>query len=663
MMVLGCISINVFAADTVGWTTSDVNNTLTLESSNANRSYKAYQLFYGDESDDVLSNIQYGISVKNVEELINALKSDTVKDGRTNIIKDLFEDLDKNTTASELAKIVCEIGDDSEQADMFAYIVLSVFESEGSDFKTTKTGVAANGNSGDSDYKYEFEIPLHDGYYIVKETSTIASDQIGSKIMVKVQGPTTIDTKENTAPTITKDILKYDAETKKDKEVKFDDVAIGDTVKFELKSVVPDMSGYNKYFFIMNDELSKGLDYDPTNDNMTVTINNETIDSTKYYVTSSKDTDTGVTTIKIVFKNFIGYQTKAGKPVVVTYTATVNSDILVGATNENTNRVQLIYSNNPNVSYVGKPNPDSTNPDNPGDNPEEGGDEPNDSEKGSIGNSQWSTVYVYTTALNIIKIRKGATLRLEGAEFTIVGEKLNTAIKTTYTYTPQRYYAEGDNETVSQTSNNLFFKTTDGAFEKGSSSRYQEYVKYNENHEQALDGAYYHNTKTGDYDLTIDPEATYDMLPVVYAREVVNTTIKTKEGVSLTGKTGADGQLYIQGLSAGTYTIKEIKAPKGYNLLANPITVVVSCNVEDKDSVTMIPTWTFTVSSDNGDNSTIIKTESNGTGKLEIENAAGTELPSTGGMGTTVFYVLGSILMAGAAILLISKRRMNAWNK
>ena len=45
--------------------------------------------------------------------------------------------------------------------------------------------------------------------------------------------------------------------------------------------------------------------------------------------------------------------------------------------------------------------------------------------------------------------------------------------------------------------------------------------------------------------------------------------------------------------------------------------------------------------------------------KLEVENKTGTELPSTGGMGTTIFYVLGAILLAGATVLLITKKRMS----
>ena len=48
-----------------------------------------------------------------------------------------------------------------------------------------------------------------------------------------------------------------------------------------------------------------------------------------------------------------------------------------------------------------------------------------------------------------------------------------------------------------------------------------------------------------------------------------------------------------------------------------------------------------------------------GNGGVQITNNSGTELPSTGGMGTTIFYVLGSILVIGAAVLLVTKKRMS----
>lgn len=50
------------------------------------------------------------------------------------------------------------------------------------------------------------------------------------------------------------------------------------------------------------------------------------------------------------------------------------------------------------------------------------------------------------------------------------------------------------------------------------------------------------------------------------------------------------------------------------------------------------------------------------TGELDadIENKQGAELPSTGGIGTTIFYILGAILVLGAGIVLVTRRRMSA---
>lgn len=92
--------------------------------------------------------------------------------------------------------------------------------------------------------------------------------------------------------------------------------------------------------------------------------------------------------------------------------------------------------------------------------------------------------------------------------------------------------------------------------------------------------------------------------------------------------TVASGDIVIWGVDADAdYTIEEIQTPKGYNKI-NPSSVNVTVSV---------------------DNSL----------KVDVENKTGAELPSTGGMGTTIFYVIGSILLVGAAVLLITRKRMN----
>lgn len=101
--------------------------------------------------------------------------------------------------------------------------------------------------------------------------------------------------------------------------------------------------------------------------------------------------------------------------------------------------------------------------------------------------------------------------------------------------------------------------------------------------------------------------------------------------------TAADGKLTVSGLEQGTYYLKETLAPAGYNLLTAPVKVVIGAN----GAITV-------------DDATTTSTE------VTIVNNVGTVLPETGGIGTTLFYVLGSILVLGAGILLVTKKRMNS---
>ena len=123
-------------------------------------------------------------------------------------------------------------------------------------------------------------------------------------------------------------------------------------------------------------------------------------------------------------------------------------------------------------------------------------------------------------------------------------------------------------------------------------------------------------------------------------KKVTGWTETKTEGTTFTSP--EDGRFSITGLDAGTYYLEEIKAPAGYNLLKDPIKVVITATV---DSGTNVGTATVTY----GETST---------GEVRIENNTGTELPSTGGMGTTIFYVLGGVLMAGAFVLLVVRKRM-----
>lgn len=116
--------------------------------------------------------------------------------------------------------------------------------------------------------------------------------------------------------------------------------------------------------------------------------------------------------------------------------------------------------------------------------------------------------------------------------------------------------------------------------------------------------------------------------------------------VAKTGETGveivtvASGVITISGLDNKKYYLKETEAPAGFNKLTD----VVEVDLTGGNNLTATPVGG--------------QMDGNATGAVSVQNKAGTTLPSTGGMGTTLFYVVGGLLMAAAAVLLIAKKRM-----
>ena len=97
------------------------------------------------------------------------------------------------------------------------------------------------------------------------------------------------------------------------------------------------------------------------------------------------------------------------------------------------------------------------------------------------------------------------------------------------------------------------------------------------------------------------------------------------------------GKFTIQGLGAGTYYLTEIKQPDGYNKLAKSVKVEIDVN----GAITV-------------DGKLIT-----GVDKLvKVENKTGTVLPSTGGTGTTMIYLVGALLVLGSGVVLATKRRV-----
>ncbi|MDD6324897.1 MAG: SpaH/EbpB family LPXTG-anchored major pilin [Lachnospiraceae bacterium] len=125
-----------------------------------------------------------------------------------------------------------------------------------------------------------------------------------------------------------------------------------------------------------------------------------------------------------------------------------------------------------------------------------------------------------------------------------------------------------------------------------------------------------------------------------------------------------NGKFGAIGLDDGTYYLRETLAPSGYNLLKEDIEIKVKATTVNNQSWDGDPKNALTkLEVDvkvNNKTTTTGSDENRGVVKVTVENNQGSTLPSTGGMGTTIFYVVGTILVLAAAVLLITKKRMHA---
>lgn len=109
-----------------------------------------------------------------------------------------------------------------------------------------------------------------------------------------------------------------------------------------------------------------------------------------------------------------------------------------------------------------------------------------------------------------------------------------------------------------------------------------------------------------------------------------------------------DGTIEFHGLGAGTYTLTEVVTPDGYNSI-EPITFTISYNANPGENEEPFTTTGLEITN-----------EKEFVFDFTVINQSGVELPSTGGIGTTIFYVVGGLLVFAAVVLLITKKRLSA---
>lgn len=163
----------------------------------------------------------------------------------------------------------------------------------------------------------------------------------------------------------------------------------------------------------------------------------------------------------------------------------------------------------------------------------------------------------------------------------------------------------------------------------------------------------YYKLKDGTYTTTAPTDGTADK----YESTTQKYKLESYESAELDGAENVNieavsdattGEITFAGLKPGEYTLTETGAPVGYNKITAPITFKIKFDTATKK-------FAFDGTAPEG-----VTLESDGTFKIEVENKAGSTLPSTGGMGTRVFYILGTVLVLGAGIILVSRKRASS---
>ena len=330
---------------------SEKTYTLTIDNPEANHTYEAYQIFEGTFSkgtgkdaqgnpvnESYLSDINWGTGVVHEGQTGYDVMVKALKDA-TPTLYDEGETLVAGVNDATKVAVALNNHNNAETADIFNEIVgghlTGVFKEafDGADGTKVFTG-------------------LTPGYYLVKDSDNSLQDlpnQSYTKYLVKLVDMTTISVKSQTMG-----LHKFIVED--GKEVKANNAAMGETVSYKLTSTLSDMNGYEKYTYIIHDELEGGLTFNGV-DSMTVTVGGGnykdncevtySTDGTNYSATNNA-TPGQKLYINIELKNLVKND-KKGQDVVVTYTATINEKASIGNT-PNTNTAYLEYSNNPNQS-------------------------------------------------------------------------------------------------------------------------------------------------------------------------------------------------------------------------------------------------------------------------------------------------------------------------
>ena len=290
--------------------------TITITNAQEKHTYEAYQIFKGDLSDGVLSNIAWGDGVTEAGQVHFGNAADKAK---------------KLGSTADAAQFAKEIGGNASNP---SYL----------DINKGKTGTYQNG---------EYVISgLEAGYYFVRDITDVDDkDDFKTAYIMKVVGMVDVTLKGD-KPTL-------------DKQIKHNengqwgvvgDNQIGDTVEFRTITTVPDVEGYSEYVYNIHDTMSVGLTSNVQSEaNITIRVNDATELGKEYYTVSVDSSNTNKFTVTVnILKAIADNKVEKHNSLYMYYTGVLNEDAKIYDDTNQNNVAYLEYSNNPNGDEKGK---------------------------------------------------------------------------------------------------------------------------------------------------------------------------------------------------------------------------------------------------------------------------------------------------------------------
>lgn len=595
--------------------------------------YKAYQIFAGSQAENSanLAVSGWGSGI-NGGAFLAALKESTA-----------FGTTSPFASCTDAAGVAAAMtgenwGDNSDNAKAFA-----------------KLAYQYKAGSGTT---YGENVTLEAGYYLVVDSTSLSgTDTVRNLALLQLtnKGDFTIAAKVD-IPSVIKKVKDVNDTTGEASDWQDSaDWDIGDTIPFKLEATLPsDLANYPSYKLVFHDIECAGLTLCNTSD-FKVYIGSSTTALTSGYSVKTTGLSAGET-FEVIIDDVIASGGTAGAKVRVEYTATLNENAEIGSLG-NPNEVYLEYSNNPN--FVGSTTIEKDEKDYTVSGTEDNATIKDESEGGK-------TYSVTKDDGDKLVVTSGDSTS------TVVDENTVTVTSGGETYTVT--IDEGGNATVKNSSG----ETVENNDVAEAAKEAKEIAEvYDEAHEKSGSPIGPESRETGStvhdkvivftYKFQANKTDGTNALPgagfTLYKFIPGSGTDKLGDGESavngtwtvVTEKTTGEDRTTFEwvGIDDGTYKLVESTVPSGYNGM-EPVIFVVSAAHDTLSDDPALTSLTGNLVS-----GTVFASYSDNILSADIVNKAGATLPETGGMGTTIFYVLGSVLVVGAAVLLITKKRMS----